>query len=48
MILEVKDLKKYYKDKLAVDKVNIQVEKSEIFALLGPNGAGKTKLLNVS
>ena len=30
MILEVKDLKKYYDDKLAVDKVNIQVEKSEI------------------
>ena len=42
MILEVKDLKKYYDDKLAVNKVNIQVEKSEIFALLGPNGAGKT------
>ena len=42
MILEVKDLKKYYDDKLAVDKVNIQVEKSEIFSLLGPNGAGKT------
>ena len=42
MILEVKDLKKYYNDKLAVDSVNIRVEKSDIFALLGPNGAGKT------
>jgi ABC-2 type transport system ATP-binding protein len=31
----------------AVDRVNIRVEKGEIFGLLGPNGAGKTTLIKM-
>jgi len=31
----------------AVDRVDIKVEKSEIFGLLGPNGAGKTTLIKM-
>jgi ABC-2 type transport system ATP-binding protein len=31
----------------AVDRVNIKVEKGEIFGLLGPNGAGKTTLIKM-
>ncbi|MEK6732142.1 MAG: ABC transporter ATP-binding protein [Candidatus Omnitrophota bacterium] len=32
---------------LALDSVNLQVKKGEIFALLGPNGAGKTTLIKI-
>ncbi|MFP4345808.1 MAG: ATP-binding cassette domain-containing protein [Anaerolineales bacterium] len=40
--IEVQDLTKYYGDLLAVDHVDFQVERGEIFGFLGPNGAGKT------
>ncbi|KAF2961554.1 multidrug ABC transporter ATP-binding protein [Fervidobacterium sp. 2310opik-2] len=42
LVLEVRGLKKYYKEIRAVDSISFSIEKSEIFALLGPNGAGKT------
>jgi len=32
---------------VAVDRVNLQVNKGEIFGLLGPNGAGKTTLIKI-
>ena len=32
---------------LALDSVNLKIEKGEIFALLGPNGAGKTTLIKI-
>src|SRR5574344_356479 len=41
-IIEVKNLKKYYNDKIVVDNLKFKVGKSEIFGLLGANGAGKT------
>ncbi len=31
----------------ALQPVNLDIEKGEIFALLGPNGAGKTTLINI-
>ncbi len=31
----------------AVDKLNLEVKKGELFGLLGPNGAGKTTTINV-
>lgn len=46
-ILEVKDLKKKYKDKEAVKGVRFNVEKGEIFGFLGPNGAGKSTTINM-
>lgn len=45
MILKVKDLRKFYGEKAAVDGISFEVEKGEIFAILGPNGAGKTTTL---
>ena len=45
--IETKNLTKKYKDKIAVDKVNLQINKGELFALLGVNGAGKTTTIKM-
>jgi ABC-2 type transport system ATP-binding protein len=47
VILKVKDLKKIYDDKPAVDGVSFEVTKGEVFGILGPNGAGKTTTLEM-
>lgn len=47
VILEVKNLKKSYDGKVAVDGISFVVEKGEIFGILGPNGAGKTTTLEM-
>lgn len=41
-VIEVSNLRKGYRDKLAVQDVSLSVEQGEIFGILGPNGAGKT------
>jgi len=41
-IVEVKNLRKSYPDKIAVEDVSFHVERGEIFGILGTNGAGKT------
>lgn len=46
MIVEVSQLVKRYKDFVAIDHMDLQIEEGEIFGLLGPNGAGKTTLIN--
>jgi ABC-2 type transport system ATP-binding protein len=46
MIVEVKNLVKRYGDKIAVDNMNLAIQKGEVLGLLGPNGAGKTTLIN--
>lgn len=46
-ILVVKDLRKVYEDKPAVDGISFEVKKGEIFGILGPNGAGKTTTLEM-
>jgi len=46
-IIEVTDLTKYYGNLLAVDKINFEVRKGELFGFLGPNGAGKTTTINM-
>lgn len=46
MIIEVNNLVKRYKDLVALDHFNLQVNKGEIYGLLGPNGSGKTTAIN--
>lgn len=47
IMVEVRNLKKRYGDKQAVDGVSFDVKKGEIFGILGPNGAGKTTTLEM-
>lgn len=46
-IISVENLVKRYGDFTAVNGLNFQVFKGEIFGLLGPNGAGKTTTLEI-
>ena len=46
-IVETFDLTKVYKKIVAVDRLNLNVKKGEIFGLLGPNGAGKTTTIRM-
>jgi ABC-2 type transport system ATP-binding protein len=45
--LRVRDLRKAYKDVVAVDGLNLEVQAGECFGLLGPNGAGKTTTVEI-
>ena len=47
-VIAVENLSKTYKSgHPALQNINLQIRKCEIFALLGPNGAGKTTLISI-
>ena len=47
-ILSITGLSKVYASgQHALDDVNLDIQRGEIFALLGPNGAGKTTLIGI-
>ncbi len=46
-VIEVTDLTKRYKDKVALDRVSLRIEENTIYGLLGRNGAGKTTLMSI-
>lgn len=47
ILLETKNLTKYFGGLLALNQVNISIKKGEIHGLIGPNGSGKTTLINL-
>ena len=47
IILKTNNLTKKYKDFVALDKINIEINKGDIYGLIGRNGAGKTTLMKI-
>ena len=45
--LRVRNLRKTYKDVVAVDGIDLEILSGECFGLLGPNGAGKTTTIEI-
>ncbi len=46
-MIEVKQLTKYFGDKLAVDDISFSVQRGEVLGFLGPNAAGKSTTMRM-
>lgn len=46
-IVEISNLSKTFKKVTALDNVNLEIKKGDIYGLLGPNGAGKSTMINI-
>src|SRR5438445_29326 len=47
VVVETRELTKKYGDFLALDRLNLAVERGEILGFIGPNGAGKTTTIKI-
>ena len=45
--IKISNLRKEYKDTVAVKNLNLEIEEGELFSLLGVNGAGKTTTIKM-
>src|SRR5215469_5182597 len=48
VVLSTHELCKRYGERMAVDHLDLQVRRGEIFGFLGPNGAGKTTTIRMA
>jgi ABC-type multidrug transport system ATPase subunit len=46
-IIEIRNLRKSYQDKIALRDVNFSIKKGIIHGFIGPNGAGKTTVIKI-
>ena len=46
-ILDCRGLTKRYGNKLALDHIDLSLDRGKIIGLLGPNGSGKTTLIKL-
>lgn len=47
LVLQTKGLTKKYGKQIAVNNVNLNIEKGDIYGLIGKNGAGKTTIMKI-
>lgn len=47
VLLESREICKYFGGLKAVEKVSMQVNRGDVFGIIGPNGAGKTTFFNI-
>src|SRR6266571_8296172 len=46
-MIETRDLTKMYGELYALDRLNLQLEKGDVYGFIGPNGAGKTTTMRI-
>src|ERR687890_2325987 len=46
-LISIRNLVKRYQNIIAVNDLNLEIYKNEVFGLLGPNGAGKTTIIHM-
>ena len=46
-MLKITDLYKKYDNVLALDGLNMDIQKGELYGFVGPNGAGKTTTIRI-
>ncbi len=46
-MIEARDLTKKYGDLYAIHKIDLKLEKGDVFGFIGPNGAGKTTTMRI-
>lgn len=46
-VIEIENLVKKYGSNVAVDNLNLSIEKGKVYGFLGPNGAGKSTTMNI-
>ncbi len=46
-MIDIKDIHKQYGETVALRKINLSINKGELFGLIGPDGAGKSTLMRI-
>lgn len=46
-VIETRDLTKKYGDLFAIQSIDLNLQKGDLFGFIGPNGAGKTTTMRI-